>query len=497
MTGAPLHSCGNVLDVGLQRREGGEDGVDYGFFAGEEGVRAAGVQVAEGRLVEGGGVHDAARGEMVDDEFDEADLRRGEAAIGEELREGRLRRRAVHADQAAHEMGERGRFAARQQVGEQGRAIVFADFGQGALQRLQVLGGERLVAAQAVDDHLVQVILQVGLDLLFVLRARHPGDVDHLFVTNRQHFVLEVGIDDSALPPVQQGDEIAQAQPDLFQRGRGHAFPEGVFLHGAEEGKLRGNGGDGAALRLQQHGDLHHLLTMTFIGGGVPLGQGQLHAQEAQIEVTRFHLVRFDFAGETGHVAVQGCAVGRAQGGPGGASLVAFHGGEVHAHEEVGAVHGGDFAVQVVGERGAQRRLRVQGGVVLQVAEQGDGNGDVGRLLFLGKVVDEALGIFGVVVDDAGKVAGMVRVVVVEARFDELGVVVVARKDNGLGQAVAAIHRVAVLHEVLQDFVDGVLVEEPAIDGGVDAFGQRARLHLVATHCFRLAVGYVHCGAGE
>ena len=115
MTVAPPRSCGNVLDAGLQRREGGEEGVDYGFFAGEEGVGAAGVQVAEGRLVEGGGVHDAACGELVDDEFDEADLRRGEAAIGEELGEGRLRRGAVHADQAAHEMGERGRCAAGQQ----------------------------------------------------------------------------------------------------------------------------------------------------------------------------------------------------------------------------------------------------------------------------------------------------------------------------------------------------------------------------------------------
>ncbi len=108
-------------------------------------------------------------------------------------------------------------------------------------------------------------------------------------------------------------------------------------------------------------------------------------------------------------------------------------------------------------------------------------DGDVRLLVLLREVVDQALGEFGLMVDDPGEVALVVRVVVVEARLDEHRVVVVAGKDDGLGQPVAAGHLVAVLHQVLQHPVHGVAVEQPAVHrAGVHPGGQAALVRLVA-----------------
>ena len=41
----------------------------------------------------------------------------------------------------------------------------------------------------------------------------------------------------------------------------------------------------------------------------------------------------------------------------------------------------------------------------------------------------------------------------------------VTGKDNRLGQAVSSVNLVAMFHQVLQHFVNRILVEEPAIDG--------------------------------
>ncbi len=67
--------------------------------------------------------------------------------------------------------------------------------------------------------------------------------------------------------------------------------------------------------------------------------------------------------------------------------------------------------------------------------------------------VDQALQIFGVVIDDAGELSGMVRVVVVKPLLDEI---VVTGEDDGLGLPVAALNRVAMCHQMLQHLVHGV-----------------------------------------
>ena len=83
-------------------------------------------------------------------------------------------------------------------------------------------------------------------------------------------------------------------------------------------------------------------------------------------------------------------------------------------------------------------------------------------------------------IDDAGEVPGVPRVVAVEARFDERRMLVIAREDDRLGKSVATVDGAAVLHEMLQHLVDGVAVEQPTVDGGrVDPFRQPAIILVV------------------
>ena len=63
--------------------EGVEDAVDDVGFACEEFFGPACVEAVEGGLVEGGGFHEAASGELIDDEFDEPHLLRVEGAVFE------------------------------------------------------------------------------------------------------------------------------------------------------------------------------------------------------------------------------------------------------------------------------------------------------------------------------------------------------------------------------------------------------------------------------
>ena len=58
---------------------------------------------------------------------------------------------------------------------------------------------------------------------------------------------------------------------------------------------------------------------------------------------------------------------------------------------------------------------------------------------------------------------------------------VIAREDDRLGQSVATVDGVAVLHEMLQHLVDRVVVEQPTVDGGrVDPLRQPAIVLIVA-----------------
>ena len=100
-----------------------------------------------------------------------------------------------------------------------------------------------------------------------------------------------------------------------------------------------------------------------------------------------------------------------------------------------------------------------------------------GALSLIEKCVDQALGIFGLEGDDAGKLALVVRIVRVEAFSDELGMVVVLGEDDGLAQPVAACDLLAVGHQVLKHLVDRVRVEQPLVDRcGFDLVRDRAVL---------------------
>ena len=92
-----------------------EDPLDYVLLIAEQFVRPARMNFAERRIVEGRCFHDPSGGQLGDYQFDEADLRRAQAVIVEELREGRLRGGAVEADQGADEVRQRGCLAPRQQ----------------------------------------------------------------------------------------------------------------------------------------------------------------------------------------------------------------------------------------------------------------------------------------------------------------------------------------------------------------------------------------------
>lgn len=124
-----------------------EKTVDYVRFTSEESLGAASVEAAEGLFVKGGGFHEATGGELVDDEFDEADLLGAEAAVCEESRECRLGCAAVHAYDAADEMCQCGNLLDLEHTGEQALTFVFPDAEKCIFKRLEVGGGERLVVA--------------------------------------------------------------------------------------------------------------------------------------------------------------------------------------------------------------------------------------------------------------------------------------------------------------------------------------------------------------
>ncbi|WP_335991036.1 hypothetical protein [Glycomyces sp. MUSA5-2] len=96
-------------------------------------------------------------------------------------------------------------------------------------------------------------------------------------------------------------------------------------------------------------------------------------------------------------------------------------------------------------------------------------------LVRYGEVVDELACIGHPVGDDLCELAQVLGVVRVEPFGDELGVVLVAREDDGLAKPFAAVDLDAVLLERLECLVDRVLVEEVLVDGfSLDAVGDGA-----------------------
>ncbi len=89
-----------------------------------------------------------------------------------------------------------------------------------------------------------------------------------------------------------------------------------------------------------------------------------------------------------------------------------------------------------------------------------------------GEIIDQALDILRLKVDDPGKLTFVVRVIEIEPLGDELRVVVILGKNDGLSQAIAAGHFKAARHQMLQHLVDGIFVEKPAVYRlGFDAIG--------------------------
>ena len=104
-------------------------------------------------------------------------------------------------------------------------------------------------------------------------------------------------------------------------------------------------------------------------------------------------------------------------------------------------------------------------------------DGDMRRLVPRREAVDQALRILGPEGDDARELSLEVRVVGVETLGDELGVALVLGEEDGLAEPIAAGHGHAARHQVLQNLVHRVLVEQPPVDGfGLDAIGNAAFL---------------------
>ena len=80
------------------------------------------------------------------------------------------------------------------------------------------------------------------------------------------------------------------------------------------------------------------------------------------------------------------------------------------------------------------------------------------------EVIDQRLRIAAALVGNhAGKAVHQVRVMVVKALFNEISMLLVYGKDDGLAQPIAAIHFQAMGHQVGQHLVDGVFVEQKLV----------------------------------
>ena len=97
-----------------------------------------------------------------------------------------------------------------------------------------------------------------------------------------------------------------------------------------------------------------------------------------------------------------------------------------------------------------------------------------GSLVRIGEIVDQALNIFRLEVDDPRKLSFVVRVIDIEALRDELRMVMILGEDDRLAQPIAACHFKAAGHQMLQHLVHGIFVEQPPVDRlGFDAIRYR------------------------
>ena len=110
--------------------------------------------------------------------------------------------------------------------------------------------------------------------------------------------------------------------------------------------------------------------------------------------------------------------------------------------------------------------------------EHVDGDGDVGLRARGREPVDEVLNVGPRGVrDDRRRLAALLGEVRVEAFLDELGVLLVLREDDRLAEHVAALDVLSLIDEDLEDLVDGVFVEQPAVqDCGIHLVGDVAVL---------------------
>ena len=88
----------------------------------------------------------------------------------------------------------------------------------------------------------------------------------------------------------------------------------------------------------------------------------------------------------------------------------------------------------------------------------------MGRFASRGEVVEDVLRVRLVVVDHAREAALEVGIILIEALLNEQRVLVVLGEHDGLGKPVAAVHFLTARHQVLQNLVHGIGVEEPLVD---------------------------------
>ena len=90
------------------------------------------------------------------------------------------------------------------------------------------------------------------------------------------------------------------------------------------------------------------------------------------------------------------------------------------------------------------------------------GNGDLRQLLRIGELVNRALGVSHIVINDLGK-AGKVRVFFIENREDFLRMGVIFCKDDRFAQLTAVVDGQTVGHQRVQYLSDGVFIENPFV----------------------------------
>ena len=103
-------------------------------------------------------------------------------------------------------------------------------------------------------------------------------------------------VNNLALGFVDELDEAAHADAEVFESSEVDAFPELGGLDGAEEFELLFDGGDGV-LFLKAGGDLDDFLAGGLEGSGVFLDQSDLHPQGVEVEEAGLDFIGLDLTG--------------------------------------------------------------------------------------------------------------------------------------------------------------------------------------------------------